>query len=321
MRGYNNNHWFKFFVFCLSLFTFSLSFPLHGRAETSAEGFAIYHDRAFGVSPYWHTAMMLTSSPENGYAGTFYTMDGSSHTVFNSNYSVIHLSSASNTDNGPAIISLTSYNSFLGGKTFKGYYTSVSNPSLYSRRTILATALKFYNYAISYRALNQIDYSIKYISFNDRLVFPSEITKFRCDGFLEYCYEFNNIRAFGPSYDAEQWNISYNCVNSRIVHNTNSLNTLSPEIQARNLKCKLGDIDADGAITSEDARLALRYSTQLETPTNYQSFVANVTGAGDSIMPDDARLILRAATGLEGNGINADIGTESGYRFPNDPFA
>ena len=84
------------------------------------------------------------------------------------------------------------------------------------------------------------------------------------------------------------------------------------------MRNQLGDIDADGEITPGDARLALRYSLELETPNAYQAFTANVTGSGTDITPADARLIERASLGLEGT--VSLIGTAQGYRFPNDPF-
>lgn len=285
-------------------------------AFASAEGLAVYHDRAFGITTYWHSGVMITDTPENGYAGTFEDINGTDISVFNSSYAVSHLSSASNTDNIDVTILLASYNEFLASRTFTGYYTSVDNPSLSLRQAIKRTALSFRNFTVSYSAFNQIDYDNKNYLYRNRYVEPSDITKFRCDGFVEYCYEKNNVRVFGPEDDDAEWNIYHNYPLSRTVHNTGSLSTLSPEIQARSMKNMLGDINADGTISVSDARLALRYSTQLETPNGYEAYVANVTGDSADISSEDARLILRAATGLEGE--VSTIGIEGGYRFPND---
>ena len=296
--------------------------PVTAKAEVSAEDFAVYHDRAFNITNYWHSGMMLTDSPENGYSGTFMLSSGNSQTISNSDYSVVHLSSASGNNNSGSTVGFIPFSSFVGSKTFEGYFTSVTNPTVEQRRVILATAQKFYNYTLLYRALNQIDYTNHVITYNSTDVIPSQVTKFRCDGFVEYCYEYNNIRVFGPAANSEEsWDISNNCTPSRSVHNTGSLSTLSPEIQALNMRCKLGDVNADGTLTAADARLVLRYTADLITFNDYQKFVADVTGNGNSVTAADARLIMNAAAGLEGDGVTANIGTNAGYRFPKDPFA
>lgn len=59
----------------------------------------------------------------------------------------------------------------------------------------------------------------------------------------------------------------------------------------------MGDINNDGQITSEDARLALRYSTNAETPTAMQYVLADVDGDAQ-ITSADSREILQYSTGL-----------------------
>ncbi len=60
---------------------------------------------------------------------------------------------------------------------------------------------------------------------------------------------------------------------------------------------RLGDVNFDGKITAADARLALRYSARLETPTAEQFIVANVI-LDEKIEANDARLILRVSAQL-----------------------
>lgn len=67
---------------------------------------------------------------------------------------------------------------------------------------------------------------------------------------------------------------------------------------------RLGDVNFDGRITPADARLALRYSAKLETPTEAQFIVANVI-VDEKITSADARLILRVAAKLN---VEADFG-------------
>ena len=59
-----------------------------------------------------------------------------------------------------------------------------------------------------------------------------------------------------------------------------------------------GDVDRDGSVTSEDARLALRASVKLETLEAAAFVNADVTGDG-VVTPEDARKILRASVHLE----------------------
>ncbi len=60
----------------------------------------------------------------------------------------------------------------------------------------------------------------------------------------------------------------------------------------------LGDLDTDGVVTVEDARLALRMSVGLMNASDDYVLVGDADGDG-TVTPGDARLILRASIGLE----------------------
>lgn len=60
---------------------------------------------------------------------------------------------------------------------------------------------------------------------------------------------------------------------------------------------RLGDVNFDDKITAADARLALRFSAQLQTPTAEEFIVADVIVDG-KIEALDARLILRVSAQL-----------------------
>ena len=61
-----------------------------------------------------------------------------------------------------------------------------------------------------------------------------------------------------------------------------------------------GDVDGDGAVRPEDARLALRISVKLEPcEEGTAAFIAADANRDNAVTPEDARLILRAAVGLE----------------------
>ncbi|MBQ6420285.1 MAG: hypothetical protein IJK02_04345 [Clostridia bacterium] len=63
---------------------------------------------------------------------------------------------------------------------------------------------------------------------------------------------------------------------------------------------KIGDVNRDGVIGADDARLALRRSVDLEDyPEDSPEFLACDVNGDKSIGADDARLILRASVDLE----------------------
>ncbi len=64
-------------------------------------------------------------------------------------------------------------------------------------------------------------------------------------------------------------------------------------------KYSLCDVNNDGKITAADARKALRYSVELETPDEQQFFSADCAEPKGKISAVDARLILRVSVELE----------------------
>lgn len=60
---------------------------------------------------------------------------------------------------------------------------------------------------------------------------------------------------------------------------------------------QIGDIDADGRVSANDARIALRYSVKLENLKEDEKFRAD-TDADGLVMASDARTILRMSVGL-----------------------
>ena len=67
-----------------------------------------------------------------------------------------------------------------------------------------------------------------------------------------------------------------------------------PALAASNL---LGDVNGDKAVTTADARLALRAAVGLDTLSAGEKTAADVIGDGE-VKTDDARIILRVAVGL-----------------------
>ncbi len=74
-----------------------------------------------------------------------------------------------------------------------------------------------------------------------------------------------------------------------------SLNLIVPVGKAANA---LGDVNGDGKITSDDARLALRYAAGMEIPTSSKKKTADVNGDG-AVTIEDVELIMADALDLE----------------------
>ena len=76
----------------------------------------------------------------------------------------------------------------------------------------------------------------------------------------------------------------------------------------------IGDINGDDKITASDARLALRFSANLENPTEQQKKAADVNNDG-KVNAIDARMILRVSAGLD----KFDIKEETNDSTTNTP--
>ncbi len=88
-------------------------------------------------------------------------------------------------------------------------------------------------------------------------------------------------------------NIDYN---SNLIGYTNisgTLNTFKAVLDASGYI--LGDVNTDGVITAADARLALRYSSQVETPTNLQKVLCDMDD-DYYLTAADSRLILQISS-------------------------
>lgn len=69
-------------------------------------------------------------------------------------------------------------------------------------------------------------------------------------------------------------------------------------IKKLEIKVTPGDVDGNGQILADDARLALRFSAKLEEPDENQQKAADVDGNGQ-VLADDARQILRFSAKLQ----------------------
>lgn len=172
-----------------------------------AGGYAVYRDGVEiigSVVTNWHTAIVTAGI---GASGTYAEASGTGLTT-----------------------GLVSYSSFLNGNTFKGYYkpSSVSN---YSGKwdAVVSTAKTLANLHIPYVAVECITYDT--IPAGQTHYKPADIKAIRCDGFVEYCFEYNGIRVYGP-ISGDAWDISLNDAYAQDVHN--GVAAITPKSQAEN---------------------------------------------------------------------------------------
>lgn len=84
------------------------------------------------------------------------------------------------------------------------------------------------------------------------------------------------------------------------LYGTNAKGVYTARVAADGTETQLlfGDLDGNGKVSADDARLALRFSAKLETPTALQENLADTDGNG-KVTADDARKILRVCAKLE----------------------
>ncbi len=153
-------------------------------AATSWKGYAVYRDGVFNTYDY-HAAMMVED------------------TRVNKSKPIIHAVGYFSP------VRLDTWSEFMGGKNFVG----ICKPKNCTINSTLANS--FVSKArelngISYTVLDQIDYHS-----GTSKVTPSQITDLRCDGVIEYVYEYYGYRVGGS--DAN-WDITKNTSANKTQH-------------------------------------------------------------------------------------------------------
>lgn len=174
-------------------------------AASRYQGYAIYRDgvSASWISGGWHAAIQIEPLATS------------------TNYAFVHAT-------GGAKVGKTTWSGFMGGSDnmYQGLYKpKLVGISKYWRYNVYETAIELQNENITYTALEQVSYNA---DTTGNYVNPKNITSMRCDGVVEYCYEYNGIRIYGS--DAN-WDVSLNDENVRASH----FGTLiTPKKQAQN---------------------------------------------------------------------------------------
>ncbi len=182
------------------------TFPVF--AQTGFEGMACYRDGVLG-GVEWHSGIMV--KPAVNYSSPIVHIAGSGYTV-----------------------TTCSFTTFKDGNNFEGIYEpyGVSSGDLDYAKNM---ALDLTSEGISYTAYNMISHSA-----TDTWIFPEDIIKLRCDGVVEYCYEYYGIevQAAEDNYGNYHWDIS--STEDAPYHSTNY--GMSPWNQALNMDF----VDSDG---------------------------------------------------------------------------
>lgn len=157
-------------------------------AATGMQGYAAYRDGVAGVIE-WHAAIMDKASSDDIYP-------------------VIHADKGSN-------VGYAWWYEFMNGteeypysnNNFIGYYRPLSNITSSQRDQVTATARSLAADFIGYTVWGQINYPVDNNPTGKTTVEKSDITAMRCDGVVEYCYEYNNVVIY-PKYSS-YWDISH----------------------------------------------------------------------------------------------------------------
>ncbi|MGF7048527.1 hypothetical protein J2T13_003035 [Paenibacillus sp. DS2015] len=165
------------FLFVISFMISALNIGAENvNAATGNQGYAIYRDGVFFNS--------------TDHAGFMNKPDTNSYTN-----PIIHHS-------GNGYVNFDTYTGFLANNTFKGVYRPNGTVSSTNRDTFVATARTLQTEQISYNLMFQVNYTDFEVG---SYVSPDEVTEMRCDGVVEYVYEWNNFKVYGNSTN---WDVS-----------------------------------------------------------------------------------------------------------------
>ena len=173
-----------------------VSLPCH--AATGNQGYAVYRDGvAFNLT--WHAGIMVQPNSSNYAEAISHAPGGSERSGY------------------------ATYSKFLNGKNYKGVYRPSTTMSNHDKDLVVATARYIAERHINYK----LDGMITMTDRGQTRFVPSDITQIRCDGVVEYCYEYNGFPIYGAGY----WDISKNDPDTQRANDT--LVFINPHIQAQ----------------------------------------------------------------------------------------
>lgn len=178
----------KYFLLLIAVVVLFVPFQSDNTVQAASgyQGYAVYRDGVF-FNTTWHAGIYIQPS--------------SSH------YSpIVHAAG------GTSKVSEDSLESFLDGENYKGVYKPNNSPTSSYRDLYVAMARNLASQNISYNLAYQVYYNTSTAS---TYVQPNEVSSMRCDGVVEYIYEFYSARVYGS--DA-QWDVTRNDSSIRNHH-------------------------------------------------------------------------------------------------------
>ncbi|MDR2513708.1 MAG: hypothetical protein LBD02_00680 [Christensenellaceae bacterium] len=159
-------------------------------AATGAQGYAVFRDGVF-TTYVWHAGMMYTST--------------------SASYSVIQASGSGKT------VGLVTWSTFMNSgsasNTFKGVYRPNQFISSLTRDNAAAMANQLKNLSLPYCLAQILQYSAP---VSNTWVGITNLIAMRCDGVVEWCYEYLGYTIYGGT----DWDISRNLPQNQVAHLT-----------------------------------------------------------------------------------------------------
>ena len=168
------------------------------------KGYAVYRDLSFnleGIFVDWHAGLM--DEPYTSY-----------------NLPIIHVSKDSS-----SLVTWDQWSTFLGNQVYRGLYKPKQELSDNQRISVISLARELRTKDIGYIATHQLQATLWP---NRTKIDPDAIVSLRCDGLVEYCYEYYGIRIFGSN---SLWDISVSSAENLAHH---SYQNIMPKKQAQN---------------------------------------------------------------------------------------
>lgn len=176
-------------------------------AATGNQGYAVYRDGVTVVTVAdWHGAIMSLPHWNTG------------------SLPVIHARGTGQW------VQYGTWSEFMNGKTYQGTYRPKVAPTSAQRDSFLSMARRLVDENISYNLGYQVYYNS---STAGTWVDPSEITSMRCDGVVEYIYEWSGFRVYGSN---TYWDVTKASVSARESH---SGTAVTPKKQAQTYLTKV----------------------------------------------------------------------------------
>lgn len=179
------NRKFLTIMFCVMISTI---LNLNVYAATGNQGYAVYRN-GVKVGPFnvnWHASLM--DDPHyNSTSQPVIEADGTNNVKFSTWAQFVR----------PDL-----------GNSYQGVYRPKVQPSSTDRDNFDAMARRLVTESIPYCLGNQLSYS--WALTGHTWVYASDIGAIRCDGVIEYCYEFYGFKVFGSTanWDISKWGYS-----------------------------------------------------------------------------------------------------------------